>query len=171
IIWTRKIPIDDHENQFLLISVGATRVLTAWKRKISSILFQWLSSFLKTLTMKGFIATGCEDGTVRYSSGIDNWCASKLLGEHVGGSAVRSLGFVFKDTKTRYIKIQAEKSPLKSDKLKIVVLPNIALIKNAKVDDYVVGFNEIGGTDDFNTEELEDSTLAVIKPNTHKPLI
>ncbi|KAI3693829.1 hypothetical protein L1987_76782 [Smallanthus sonchifolius] len=42
----------------------------------------------------GFIATGCEDGTVRltrYSSGVDNWPASKLLGEHVGGSAVRSL--------------------------------------------------------------------------------
>ncbi|KAI7748445.1 hypothetical protein M8C21_007603 [Ambrosia artemisiifolia] len=41
-----------------------------------------------------FIATGCEDGTVRltrYSSGVDNWSASKLLGEHVGGSAVRSL--------------------------------------------------------------------------------
>ncbi|KAL8253963.1 hypothetical protein R6Q59_032184 [Mikania micrantha] len=42
----------------------------------------------------GFIASGCEDGTVRltrYSSGVDNWSVSKLLGEHVGGSAVRSL--------------------------------------------------------------------------------
>ncbi|XP_071686750.1 uncharacterized protein [Rutidosis leptorrhynchoides] len=47
----------------------------------------------------GFIATGCEDGTVRltrYSSGVDNWSASKLLGEHVGGSAVRSLCSVLK---------------------------------------------------------------------------
>ncbi|XP_023734896.1 uncharacterized protein LOC111882766 isoform X2 [Lactuca sativa] len=46
-----------------------------------------------------FVATGCEDGTVRltsYSWGIDNWSASKLLGEHVGGSAVRSLCCVFK---------------------------------------------------------------------------
>ncbi|KVI12501.1 WD40 repeat-containing protein [Cynara cardunculus var. scolymus] len=58
-----------------------------------------------------FIATGCEDGTVRltsiivlfndadvhrYSSGADNWSASKLLGEHVGGSAVRSLCSVLK---------------------------------------------------------------------------
>ncbi|PWA96476.1 transducin family protein / WD-40 repeat family protein [Artemisia annua] len=50
-------------------------------------------------TQSGFIATGCEDGTVRltrYSSGTDNWSASKLLGEHVGGSAVRSLCSVFK---------------------------------------------------------------------------
>ncbi|KAI7739278.1 hypothetical protein M8C21_017508, partial [Ambrosia artemisiifolia] len=38
-----------------------------------------------------FIATGCEDGTVRYSSGGDNWSASKLLGQRVGSSAVRSL--------------------------------------------------------------------------------
>ncbi|XP_028791484.1 uncharacterized protein LOC114747332 [Neltuma alba] len=45
------------------------------------------------------IATGCEDGTVRltwYSSGIENWSTSKLLGEHVGGSAVRSLCCVSK---------------------------------------------------------------------------
>lgn len=39
---------------------------------------------------------------------------------------------------TRFIKIQAEKSPFLAEKLKIVVLPTIALIKNAKVDDYVV---------------------------------
>ncbi|XP_039780364.1 uncharacterized protein LOC120647591 isoform X3 [Panicum virgatum] len=44
------------------------------------------------------IATGCEDGTVRLtglltcSSG--RWCSSKLLGEHVGGSAVRATCFI-----------------------------------------------------------------------------
>ncbi|KAI8522511.1 hypothetical protein RHMOL_Rhmol13G0002700 [Rhododendron molle] len=45
------------------------------------------------------IATGCEDGTVRltgYDPSIEEWSASKLLGEHVGGSAVRSLCFVSK---------------------------------------------------------------------------
>lgn len=57
---------------------------------------------------------------------------------------------------TRFIKVQAEKSPFLAEKLKIVVLPTIALIKNAKVDDYVVGFDELGGTDDFTTEELEE---------------
>ncbi|KAH0981980.1 hypothetical protein GBA52_009157 [Prunus armeniaca] len=46
-----------------------------------------------------WIATGCEDGTVRltrYMSGVENWSASKLLGEHVGGSAVRSICSVSK---------------------------------------------------------------------------
>ncbi|KAL3380551.1 hypothetical protein AABB24_000941 [Solanum stoloniferum] len=44
-----------------------------------------------------WVATGCEDGTVRltrYASETENWSASKLLGEHVGGSAVRSIFFV-----------------------------------------------------------------------------
>ncbi|XP_038900358.1 thioredoxin domain-containing protein 9 homolog [Benincasa hispida] len=57
---------------------------------------------------------------------------------------------------TRFVKINAEKSPFLAEKLKIVVLPTLALIKNAKVDDYVVRFDELGGTDEFSTEELED---------------
>ncbi|CAL9009232.1 unnamed protein product [Prunus brigantina] len=46
-----------------------------------------------------WITTGCEDGTVRltrYMPGVENWSASKLLGEHVGGSAVRSICSVSK---------------------------------------------------------------------------
>ncbi|KAG2330926.1 hypothetical protein Bca52824_002106 [Brassica carinata] len=41
-----------------------------------------------------WIATGCEDGSVRltrYASESGNWSTSELLGEHVGGSAVRSV--------------------------------------------------------------------------------
>ncbi|KAL8147904.1 hypothetical protein AgCh_005287 [Apium graveolens] len=46
-----------------------------------------------------WLATGCEDGTVRltrYDPSLENWTASKLLGEHVGGSAVRSICCVSK---------------------------------------------------------------------------
>ncbi|XP_012082975.1 uncharacterized protein LOC105642679 isoform X2 [Jatropha curcas] len=46
-----------------------------------------------------WIATGCEDGTVRltrYTPRVESWSTSKLLGEHVGGSAVRSICFVSK---------------------------------------------------------------------------
>ncbi|KAL0459823.1 UNVERIFIED_CONTAM: hypothetical protein Slati_0609500 [Sesamum latifolium] len=46
-----------------------------------------------------WIATGCEDGTVRltrYKPGMENWLSSQHLGEHVGGSAVRSVCFVSK---------------------------------------------------------------------------
>ncbi|VFQ88926.1 unnamed protein product [Cuscuta campestris] len=41
-----------------------------------------------------WIATGCEDGTVRltrYEPETESWSVSMLLGEQVGGSAVRSL--------------------------------------------------------------------------------
>ncbi|XP_058076183.1 uncharacterized protein LOC131224801 isoform X2 [Magnolia sinica] len=45
-----------------------------------------------------WVATGCEDGTVRLTSynpsDVEGWSASKLLGKHVGGSAVRSICFV-----------------------------------------------------------------------------
>ncbi|XP_014496090.1 uncharacterized protein LOC106757805 isoform X1 [Vigna radiata var. radiata] len=57
-------------------------------------------NFKCTLFSKSsWIATGCEDGTVRltwYSPGTENWSMSKLLGEHVGGSAVRSICCVSK---------------------------------------------------------------------------
>lgn len=35
------------------------------------------------------------------------------------------------------------------------MLPTLALIKNGKVEDYVVGFEELGQTDDFSTQALE----------------
>lgn len=41
---------------------------------------------------------------------------------------------------TRFVKINAEKSPYLSEKLRIVVLPTLALVKNAKVEDYVVSY-------------------------------
>ncbi|XP_076916092.1 thioredoxin domain-containing protein 9 homolog [Bidens hawaiensis] len=78
----------------------------------------------------------------------ENW-PCKVVDKHLSILAKQHI-------ETRFIKIQAEKSPFLAEKLKIVVLPTIALIKNAKVDDYVVGFDELGGTDDFTTEELEE---------------
>jgi len=36
--------------------------------------------------------------------------------------------------------INAEKSPFLTDKLKVFMLPTLALIKHEKVEDYVVGF-------------------------------
>ena len=85
---------------------------------------------------------------------------------------------------TRFIKVHAEKAPFLTEKLRIVVLPTLAIVKNAKVEDYVVsehilvsrffiyvcnniiiflfffyrkvGFDELGGKDDFSTEDLEE---------------
>ncbi|GJN09719.1 hypothetical protein PR202_ga27750 [Eleusine coracana subsp. coracana] len=57
---------------------------------------------------------------------------------------------------TRFIKVHAEKAPFLTKKLRIVVLPTLAIVKNTKVEDYVVGFDELGGKDDFSTEDLEE---------------
>jgi hypothetical protein len=50
--------------------------------------------------------------------------------------------------------IDAEKSPFLVERLKIWMLPTLALIKNEKTVDYVVGLDELGGTDDFKTDTL-----------------
>uniref|UniRef100_A0A5B7B3G3 Putative Thioredoxin domain-containing protein 9-like protein n=1 Tax=Davidia involucrata TaxID=16924 RepID=A0A5B7B3G3_DAVIN len=76
----------------------------------------------------------------------NNW-PCKVMDKHLSILAKQHI-------ETRFVKINAEKSPFLAEKLKIVVLPTLALIKNAKVDDYVVGFDELGGTDEFSTEEL-----------------
>ncbi|KAL3621098.1 hypothetical protein CASFOL_036010 [Castilleja foliolosa] len=78
----------------------------------------------------------------------ENW-PCKVVDKHLAILAKQHI-------ETRFVKINAEKSPYLSEKLRIVVLPTLALVKNAKVEDYVVGFDELGGTDDFSTEELEE---------------
>ena len=78
----------------------------------------------------------------------ENW-PCKVVDKHLSLLAKQHI-------ETRFVKINAEKSPFLAEKLKIIVLPTLALIKNAKVDDYVVGFDELGGTDDFSTDVLEE---------------
>eukprot|EP00250_Pteridium_aquilinum_P031029 c4277_g1_i1 orf=444-1079(-) len=78
----------------------------------------------------------------------ENW-PCKVMDKHLALLASQHI-------ETRFVKINAEKSPFLTERLKIVVLPTLALIKNTKVDDYVVGFDELGGSDEFTTEELEE---------------
>lgn len=56
---------------------------------------------------------------------------------------------------TRFCKVNAEQSPFLTQRLKIVVIPTIALIKDSKTKDFIVGFDDLGGRDDFSTEMLE----------------
>ena len=63
-----------------------------------------------------------------------------------------------KHLETKFARIDAEKSPFLTERLKIWMLPTLALISKEKVLDYVVGFDDLGGTDDFLvTRELEKS--------------
>lgn len=60
-----------------------------------------------------------------------------------------------KHIETRFCKVDAERSPFLTQRLKIVVIPTIALIKDGKTKDFIVGFDDLGGRDDFSTEMLE----------------
>lgn len=56
----------------------------------------------------------------------------------------------------RFVKINAEKAPYLAERLRIVMLPTVMLIKNGKTDHSIIGFDELGDKDDFTTNEFEE---------------
>merc|ERR1711972_125576 len=64
-----------------------------------------------------------------------------------------------KHWKTRFVKINAEKSPYLVERLNIWCLPSLVLCKEGKTDHTIVGFSEFQSGDEVTTEELE-ATLA-----------
>ncbi|XP_075056258.1 thioredoxin domain-containing protein 9 [Mixophyes fleayi] len=60
-----------------------------------------------------------------------------------------------KHVETKFLKLSVEKAPFLSERLRIKVIPTLALVKDGKTKDYVVGFTDLGNTDEFTTETLE----------------
>lgn len=60
-----------------------------------------------------------------------------------------------KHVETKFIKLNAEKAPFLTERLRIKVIPTLALLLDGKTKDYVVGFTDLGNTDEFSTEMLE----------------
>jgi len=56
---------------------------------------------------------------------------------------------------TKFIKVDAEKAPFFVTKLKIQVLPCIVMFKKGIAVDRIIGFEELGGVDDFSQLRLE----------------
>jgi len=56
---------------------------------------------------------------------------------------------------TKFIKVNATNAPFFVTKLQIQVLPCIIMFKNGIAVDRIVGFEELGGTDDFSQLALE----------------
>ncbi|GMH72230.1 hypothetical protein TrLO_g7154 [Triparma laevis f. longispina] len=59
-----------------------------------------------------------------------------------------------KHLETRFVKIDAEKSDYLVEKLMVVVMPTILLVKDGKVVHQIQGFDELGGTHEFTTQLL-----------------
>uniref|UniRef100_A0A0K8TQ53 Thioredoxin domain-containing protein 9 n=1 Tax=Tabanus bromius TaxID=304241 RepID=A0A0K8TQ53_TABBR len=60
-----------------------------------------------------------------------------------------------KHIEAKFCKVNAEKCPFLAERLRIKIIPTIALIKDRKTKDYIVGFTDLGNRDDFNTEMME----------------
>eukprot|EP01038_Epipyxis_sp_PR26KG_P012058 gene12058-16135_t len=55
---------------------------------------------------------------------------------------------------TRFCKIDAEKNPFLVERLGIILMPTMVLIKDGKTEHSIHGFDEFGGTDDFTTADM-----------------
>lgn len=59
-----------------------------------------------------------------------------------------------KHIETKFCKINAENCPFLAEKLSIVLLPTILMTKDNYACDRIEGFDELGGRDDFTTDQL-----------------
>jgi hypothetical protein len=73
----------------------------------------------------------------------------QVIDKHLSLLASRHMG-------TRMVKLNIEKSPYLAEKLRIIMLPTVSFIKDGKIVGSMIGFDEIGGEDDFETDVLED---------------
>lgn len=78
----------------------------------------------------------------------DSTFRCKIVDKHLAILAPKHL-------ETKFIKINAEKCKFLVDRLRIVVLPTICIAMDGKTKDYIVGFDDLGNTDEFPTELLE----------------
>lgn len=76
-----------------------------------------------------------------------------IMEKHLGNIAKRHL-------ETKFVKIHAEKAPFLTERLRVWMLPTLAIVKMEKTTDYVVGFDELGGKEDFPPEVLEQRLVA-----------
>lgn len=78
----------------------------------------------------------------------DSTFRCKIIDKHLAILAPKHL-------ETKFIKINVEKCPFLVERLRIVVLPTLCIAKDGKTTDYIVGFDDLGGKDDFPTEMIE----------------
>ena len=52
------------------------------------------------------------------------------------------------------MRINAEKAPFLTERLNITVIPTVLIVEKGKVADKFVGFDDLGGNDEFATDVL-----------------
>ena len=72
----------------------------------------------------------------------------KIVDKHLALLAPRHV-------ETKFSRIDAERAQFLVDRLRIKIMPTICLAKDGKTVDYIAGFDDLGGIDEFSTEMLE----------------
>jgi len=72
----------------------------------------------------------------------------KIFDKHLAILATKHL-------ECRFVKMDVEKAPFLTRRLTIRVIPTLCVVIDEKTKDYVVGFDDLGGRDDYSTEMLE----------------
>jgi len=78
----------------------------------------------------------------------DDFFRCKIVDKHLSLLAT-------KHVETRFCKINAEKCKFLVERLHIKTLPTICLVRDTKTVDYIVGFTDLGNTDEFSTDMIE----------------
>lgn len=90
----------------------------------------------------------CVATFIVYSAFVLCCFRCKILDKHLATLAK-------KHVETKFIKLNVEKAPFLTERLRIKIIPTLALLLDGKSKDYVVGFTDLGNTDEFSTEMLE----------------
>jgi len=103
--------------------------------------------YMELSTQKEFFdaAKGSKQLVVHFFRGATWRC--QIVDRHLGDLAPQHL-------ETRFVKIDAEKSPFLVERLNIVMLPSILCIKDGKTEHTIQGFDEFGGSDEFPSEVM-----------------
>ena len=77
----------------------------------------------------------------------DSTFRCKIVDKHLALLAPKHL-------ETRFVKLNVDRAPFLCDRLHIRMLPTIACVVDSKTKDYIKGFDDLGGHDEFSTEML-----------------
>mmetsp|Transcript_22339 Transcript_22339/g.65865 ORF Transcript_22339/g.65865 Transcript_22339/m.65865 type:complete len:269 (+) Transcript_22339:69-875(+) len=103
---------------------------------------------LRTIVEEEFLAECCKSDRVVVHFYHADFERCKIADKHLGDIAK-------KHTTCKFVRIDAEKSPFFVNKLGIRMLPTILIFHDGVNKDRIVGFDELGGEDDFPTRTLE----------------
>lgn len=113
---------------------------------------EWMSNghgkYTEVADEKGFFDACKKSKKVVCHFYRDSTFRCKIVDKHLELLAPKHL-------ETKFMKINAEKCKFLVDRLKIVVLPTICIAMDGKTQDYIVGFDDLGGSDEFPTEMME----------------